>query len=599
MLGQLGHPNRLFRNQPRPRPARDVRRTSPRPPDSANTGGSRAAAFADLDNDGDLDLVVVNDWDGRQAGSPSHVCRNDGDGTFADVTAGSGFAPVGYLVGGLSLADYNRDGRLDLYISLLDDGARRRSVAATEVVRGQFPAQNRLYRNLGDFRFTDVTATVGLRRGPRSTASARSSPTSRPTAGPTCTSRSTTGRPVLPQRRRHVPAGLAEEFGSTTSATTWASPSPTSTATACSTCTSPTSPTRTAKFGDGRGNTLLRRRARAGRRASRTPTRAAELGVDDTGWGWGTAFTDIDLDGRVDLYAAQGMQEFIAQQSPELRAEGRTCSSDDGGRTFRAATDDRLRHRRRPAGGGAVRLRPRRRTRPAGHPGRVPRAAAREPDDRRPGLADGRPEPRRRAGGRGAGRRSTVGGRRTTQVALYGGSYLAGMPLELYFGLGTASRGRGRDDHLGRRHAGWTSAAVDGDRIVRVTPDGVVRERRHDRRGARPARGGRLVRRSCRWHRGRPGRRGRRHRGDRANGAGPRRRRTGARSCIAPTGARCPARPSPGPTAPPRIGANSMRSSPSQASASVSQRRRSTTGRARTAVGRPLERDPARHGPLA
>ena len=45
-------------------------------------------------------------WHLLGGGKP--VLLGHGDGTFADVTPGSGFAPVGYLVGGLAMADYNR-----------------------------------------------------------------------------------------------------------------------------------------------------------------------------------------------------------------------------------------------------------------------------------------------------------------------------------------------------------------------------------------------------------------------------------------------------------------------------------------------------------
>jgi hypothetical protein len=115
LLGQQGHPNRFFRNRGsagQPRFQDQTEQAGLR-----NTGGTRAAAFADLDNDGHPDLVTINDFDGKQGGSPSRVFRNNGDGTFTDATAGSGFTPVGYLVGGLALADFNHDGLLDLYVT--------------------------------------------------------------------------------------------------------------------------------------------------------------------------------------------------------------------------------------------------------------------------------------------------------------------------------------------------------------------------------------------------------------------------------------------------------------------------------------------------
>jgi enediyne biosynthesis protein E4 len=79
-----------------------------------------------------------------------------------------------------------------------------------------------------------------------------------------------------------------------------------------------------------------------------------------------------------------------------------------------------------------------------------------------------------RAGAQAAGARVTVGaaGTRTTQVALYGGSYLAGMPMELYFGLGEASAA----DEVSVTWADGTVSdlgAMPGDRLIRVTPAGI------------------------------------------------------------------------------------------------------------------------------
>jgi hypothetical protein len=79
-----------------------------------------------------------------------------------------------------------------------------------------------------------------------------------------------------------------------------------------------------------------------------------------------------------------------------------------------------------------------------------------------------------RAGAQAAGARVTVdaAGTRTTQVALYGGSYLAGMPMELYFGLG----GTATADNVS---VTWADGSVSdlgsqsGDRLIHVTPAGI------------------------------------------------------------------------------------------------------------------------------
>jgi hypothetical protein len=128
-------------------------------------GISRVANFVDLDNDGDLDLVVVNDDDINIGAedptyAPSRIFRNEGVSesgvTFSDVTAGSGFRPHGYVHAGVAIADYDGDGLLDIYVTVWNGTGIPRDGGAI------FPGSNQLYRNLGAFRFEDVTQSVGL-----------------------------------------------------------------------------------------------------------------------------------------------------------------------------------------------------------------------------------------------------------------------------------------------------------------------------------------------------------------------------------------------------------------------------------------------------
>jgi len=75
--------------------------------DSGNTEG---AAWGDYDRDGDLDLYLVN----GNGGTPNKLLRNDGSGSFTDVTSGSlGDTGVGY---GATWLDVENDGDLDLYL---------------------------------------------------------------------------------------------------------------------------------------------------------------------------------------------------------------------------------------------------------------------------------------------------------------------------------------------------------------------------------------------------------------------------------------------------------------------------------------------------
>lgn len=121
-----------------------------------------AASAADFDNDGDLDLYVCNY-------GHSLLYRNNGDGTFTDITAAAGVASPGWALAA-PWFDYNGDGRLDLFVVHYleyDKGAFQRTGAYYKA--DNFPGPlaypgepDRLYRNNGDGTFTDVTQETGL-----------------------------------------------------------------------------------------------------------------------------------------------------------------------------------------------------------------------------------------------------------------------------------------------------------------------------------------------------------------------------------------------------------------------------------------------------
>lgn len=468
LLGQLGHANRLFRNQLTAAGETefiDVTEAA----GLSNKGGSRAAAFADLDNDGDPDLIVMHDWDGGELGSPSKLFRNNGDGTFSDVTEGSGFAPVGYLVGGLSLADYNRDGRLDIYVSYwtmeLGGDPGREQMA----IKGRFAGQNRLYENLGAFRFEDVTDEVHLGQMTRDSFTSIFADFTGDGWADLYVAVDhredlffeNTGGAFRLASEEHGVGHIGNDMGVAVADLG-------SDGTLDLYVTNITDPND--QFGTGSGNTLLVGQRTADGSVAYTDD-AEAMGVTDTGWGWGTAFTDMNLDGRLDLYAVQGMQEFIAQQSPELRnqkarlflgradgsfelAQGTGCDIPGDQRSVVPLDYDR-----------------------DGAPDLLVTQMAYSTVLLENGTADRHwlTVDLSRAGAQAAGARVTVtaGGRATTQVALYGGSYLAGMPMELYFGLGDATVA----DNVS---VTWADATildlgpVPADGIVRVTPQGVV-----------------------------------------------------------------------------------------------------------------------------
>jgi hypothetical protein len=111
------------------------------------TGGG--VAFLDFNNDGLLDLFALQSGPvpgavGAERRFPKRnaLYRNDGSGTFTDVTAGSGLdVDTGYGQG-VAAADYDNDGWTDLYLTAYGG--------------------NHLFHNNGNGTFTDVTRAAGL-----------------------------------------------------------------------------------------------------------------------------------------------------------------------------------------------------------------------------------------------------------------------------------------------------------------------------------------------------------------------------------------------------------------------------------------------------
>src|SRR5579864_893860 len=97
---------------------------------------TQTAVWADIDNDGFLDLFVGNE------NGPSQLFRNKGDGTFEDISHSAGVDKIAFTKGVVA-ADYDNDGFVDFYVSNLHGG-------------------NFLYHNNHDRTFTEVSEKAGV-----------------------------------------------------------------------------------------------------------------------------------------------------------------------------------------------------------------------------------------------------------------------------------------------------------------------------------------------------------------------------------------------------------------------------------------------------
>ena len=284
-------------------------------------------AVGDYDNDG-RDDVYITALDG------DHLFHNEGGGKFRDVTRESGIHNASF---GTSAAwlDYDRDGKLDLFVAnYVQWTAEARSVVLARwldqiVLHAGIVSRARrrkLYHNLGNGKFEDVTEKAGL-----------GDPTSK-SLGVAVLDYNNDGWPDLfvandtqPNKLyrnnrngtfhgRRTVARAWRSAKTAWRAAPWAWTRPITTAPAGRTCWSGISPTRcwgciTTK---ATGCSWMKRRA---------PPWAAPACCRLT---FGVFFFDYDLDGYPDIFAANGhIEEEIGRVQPkiQLRASRRCCSA--------------------------------------------------------------------------------------------------------------------------------------------------------------------------------------------------------------------------------------------------------------------------------
>jgi len=117
-------------------------------------GEPRQPIIVDFDNDGNQDILIT------YANDQHRMYRNRSDGTFEDVSHLAQLGGEGLVAGPATVLDYDRDGRLDIYLGYFGN-----------YLQGELPTlrrhntngtPNKLFRNLGGFRFADVSAGSGV-----------------------------------------------------------------------------------------------------------------------------------------------------------------------------------------------------------------------------------------------------------------------------------------------------------------------------------------------------------------------------------------------------------------------------------------------------
>ena len=288
---------------------------------------TRSALFADIDNDGDQDLIVIT------ATRPI-LFRNDGHGKFS-MDAASGLDIPKDQAGSLTsavMADFDRDGWLDLYICSYDFWKPGKTYNAPtpyyDAVNGP---PNFLFRNLGGKRFENVTARAGLMANNNRYSFAAAWGDYNNDGWPDLIVANDFGRKNLYRNEgdgtfedvaeaagvADLGAGMSAAWGDSNNdglldlytGNMWSSAGQRITGNRQFLSVAPAGPVRQAFQRQARGNSLFMNGAQDG-----FVERSAEAGVEMGRWAWSSDFADLDNDGLLDLYVTNG---YIS--GPDLR----------------------------------------------------------------------------------------------------------------------------------------------------------------------------------------------------------------------------------------------------------------------------------------
>ncbi len=266
----------------------------------ASTERGRAALWLDTDGDRRLDLVVASDCNGIECVpgvSLLRLLRQQADGTFTDVTAAAGlFDDAGrYDVfqhrSGLAAGDLDGDGFLDLYVGRW----QRPSSASTDSAR--------VFRNLGDGSFADVSRESGIATVVKSTWQSLMHDFDGDGATDVFVAVDFTENLLWHNRGDMTfldiaPAagvdGAFNEMGATLGDYDG---------------DGDLDLYVTNIFENGKHNRLYRNLSELGQLVFEDVAIAA--GVADTGWGWGATFFDADNDGHLDLAVTNGFRDRV------------------------------------------------------------------------------------------------------------------------------------------------------------------------------------------------------------------------------------------------------------------------------------------------